>query len=136
MNKKNWMLLAWCLITPYLPAQNPDTVSVAALKARSEQPAKPIESDGLFFADATQTKLYTGGYKEFYDNGELKLEMMIVQGKPEGPYVVYFQNGRPNEVRSYHDGKFHGVWRTYNENGMLISQAEYLENKKHGRWMV
>ena len=27
-----------------------------------------VQSDRLFFTDATQTKLYTGEYKEFYDN--------------------------------------------------------------------
>ena len=47
-----------------------------------------VQSDGLFFTDATQTKLYTGEYKEFYDNGALKVEMNIREGKPEGPYII------------------------------------------------
>jgi antitoxin component YwqK of YwqJK toxin-antitoxin module len=98
--------------------------------------SKPIQSDGLFFTDVTQTKLYTGGYREFYENGALKLEMTIINGKPEGPYVVYYSNGKPREVRSYLNGQFHGVWRTYNASGNLVSQAEYLNDKKHGRWMV
>lgn len=135
MNKYSWILLAWCLTAPLLLAEEADTTQMASAKTSAVE-AKPVESEGLFFTDASQTKLYTGGYKEFFDDGELRLEMMIIQGKPEGPYVVYYRNGRPNEVRSYHDGKFHGVWRTYNENGMLISQAEYLQNKKHGRWMI
>ena len=71
-----------------------------------------VQSDGLFFTDATQTKLYTGEYKEFYDNGALKVEMNIREGKPEGPYIIYFANGKPQEVRAYRNGEFHGVWRT------------------------
>lgn len=97
---------------------------------------KIVQSEGMFFTDATQTKLYTGDYKEYYETGELKLEVNIKEGKPEGSYVVYFKNGKPNEVRAYKDGLSHGVWRTYNEAGILISEAEYLSDKKHGRWQV
>ena len=100
------------------------------------QDVKIIQSDGLFFTDATQTKLYSGEYKEFFDSHALKLEMNILNGKPEGAYIVYFENGKPNEVRAYRNGQFHGVWRTYNQAGMLIAEAEYRDNKKHGTWHV
>ena len=43
----------------------------------SAQTNKIIQSDGLFFTDASQTKLYTGEFKEFFDNGALKVEMNI-----------------------------------------------------------
>ena len=65
-----------------------------------------VQSEGLFFTDASQTKLYTGEYKEFYDNGALKVEMNIKEGKPEGPYIIYFANGKPQEVRAYRNGEF------------------------------
>lgn len=96
----------------------------------------PIESEGFYFTDLSQSKLFTGFFRSYYDTGDLKLEMFIKDGKPDGPYVVYFQNARINEVRSYHNGEFNGIWRSYNENGMLISQAEYLAGKKHGMWMI
>ena len=102
----------------------------------SAQTNKIIQSDGLFFTDASQTKLYTGEFKEFFDNGALKVEMNIKEGKPEGPYIIYFENGKPNEVRAYRNGEFHGIWRTYNAAGMLIAEAEYRNNKKDGTWHV
>ena len=102
----------------------------------SAQSTSIVQSDGLFFTDATQTKLYTGELKEFYDNGALKLEINIKEGKPQGAYIVYFSNGKPNEVRSYRNGIFHGIWRTYNEAGLLIAEAQYQNNKKHGTWHV
>ena len=91
--------------------------------AQKSEPSSIVQSDGLFFTDISQTKLYTGDYREFYDNGTMRLEMYIKDGKPEGDYVVYFPNGKPNEIRSYRDGKFHGTWRTYNEAGVLIPEA-------------
>lgn len=97
---------------------------------------KIVQSEGLFFTDATQTKLYSGEFKEYFANGALKVEINILNGKPEGAYLVYFANGKPNEVRAYRNGEFHGVWRTYNEAGMLIAEAEYRNNKKNGTWHV
>jgi len=96
----------------------------------------PVESEGLYFTDASQARLYSGEYREYFDSGAIRLEMHIKNGKPEGAYVVYYENGKPNEIRSYLDGKFHGIWRTYNENGNLIAQAEYQNDKKHGKWFI
>ena len=101
-----------------------------------KQTSNIVISNGLYFSDASQTTLYTGEYKEFFDNNALKVEMNIKDGKPEGAYIVYFANGKPNEVRAYRNGEFHGVWRTYNESGMLISEAEYRKDKKNGTWHV
>jgi hypothetical protein len=95
-----------------------------------------VESNGLYFTDGTQSKFYTGEYKEFYPTGELKVEMNLKDGKPEGSYIVYFSNGKPNEVRAYRNGQFHGIWRTYNDAGLLISEAEYRNDKKTGTWHV
>jgi antitoxin component YwqK of YwqJK toxin-antitoxin module len=107
-----------------------------SFQAKAQQKYNIVFSDGLYFTDASQNKLYSGEYKEFFENGALKTEMNISNGKPEGTYIIYFQNGKPNEVRAYKDGKFHGLWRTYNESGMLIAEAEYKDNKKTGTWHV
>lgn len=113
------------------------TIMIAAIfvcTSLLSQKSPIVQSEGLFFTDATQTKLYSGEFKEYYDNGALKLELNIKDGKPQGAYIVYFSNGKPNEVRAYRNGEFHGVWRTYNESGLLI--AEYRNNQKHGTWHV
>lgn len=119
---KHWILSSLLLFAVVLTAQSPES--------------KIVQSDGLFFTDATQTKLYSGEYREYFDDGSLKVEMNIKEGKPEGAYIVYFRNGKPNEVRAYRNGEFHGTWRTYNEAGLLIAEAEYRNNKKHGTWKV
>lgn len=93
-------------------------------------------NNGIYYTDATQSKLYTGEYREFHDNGEIRLNIFIKDGKPEGPYVVYFENGKPQEVRSYLKGEFHGIWRSYNSAGLLVAEAEYIHNAKHGVWKV
>jgi antitoxin component YwqK of YwqJK toxin-antitoxin module len=97
---------------------------------------QPVYVDGLYFTDQSQTELFTGYYREYYESGELKLDVFLFNGRPEGTFVVYFPNARIKEVRAYRKGVFHGVWRTYNDSGMLISQAEYANGLKDGAWMI
>lgn len=97
---------------------------------------QPVYVDGLYFTDQSQAELFTGYYREYYESGELKLDVFLFNGRPEGTFVVYFPNARIKEVRAYRKGVFHGVWRTYNDSGMLISQAEYDHGLKDGAWMI
>ena len=94
------------------------------------------QNGGIYYRDKKQTILYTGDYREYYDNGTLKLEMQIGNGVPQGTCVVYFENRKPHEIRSYRDGKLHGLWRTYDISGQLISEAEYKNGEKHGTWRI
>ena len=93
-------------------------------------------SGGFYYKDKAQTEFYTGDYREYYENGTLKLEIQIKDGVPEGAYVVYFENRKPKEIRSYKEGKLHGLWRSYDISGQLISEAEYKNDRKHGTWRI
>ena len=95
-----------------------------------------VLSEGQYYTDETQTTPYTGRYTEFSEDGMLKMELYLKDGRPEGTYVIYFDNRRPHEVRSYRDGKLHGTWRTYDRSGQLLSEAEYRNGKKHGTWRI
>jgi len=95
-----------------------------------------ILSDGQYYTDETQTKLYTGEYTEHYENGMLKMELFLKDGRPEGTYVIYFPNGKISEVRAYYKGIFHGEWRTYNEVGSLLATANYKNGEKDGVWHI
>lgn len=97
---------------------------------------QPIVKDGIYYTDKTLEVPYSGYYREYFETGEVKLELFLLDGRPEGTYVVYFPNARIKEVRSYHKGAFHGIWRTYNEKGMLLEQAEYQDGLKQGTWMI
>ncbi len=94
------------------------------------------QSSGVYYRDKAQTIPYTGDYREYYNNGTLKLEIQIGNGVPEGAYVIYFENRKPKEVRSYKKGKLHGLWRTYDVSGVLLSEAEYSDGEKHGTWRI
>ena len=76
---------------------------VIAQDIQSKASPRIYENGGYYYADPKQTQLYTGDYREYYDNGTIRLEMQIKNGLPEGTYVVYFENRKPKEIRSYKD---------------------------------
>lgn len=95
-----------------------------------------VLNEGQYYTDETLTELYTGRYTEFYDDGMLKMELYLKEGRPEGTYVVYYPDGKTAEVRAYYQGQFHGEWRTYNEEGNLVAIASYQDGQKEGPWRI
>ena len=53
-----------------------------------------VLSEGQYYTDETQTTPYTGRYTEFYDDGMLKMELYLKDGRPEGTYVIYYPEGK------------------------------------------
>ena len=42
-------------------------------------------NDGLFYTE--QNKLYTGLYTEFFENGQKRIELNLVDGKKDGEVI-------------------------------------------------
>lgn len=106
------------------------TSTLLASSALAIQAQDLFLSEGQYYTDESQTTPYTGRYTEFYDDGMLKMELFLKDGRPEGTYVIYYPDGKIAEVRSYYHGIFHGEWRTYNEAGQLTGIASYKDGQK------
>lgn len=91
------------------------------------------EVDGIYYADDLP---YTGTYKSYDDNFQLKMEMKLLEGKKEGITKLYFEDGSLQEIRSYKNNLMDGLWITYNEKGVKIAEANYVKGKKNGTWKV
>lgn len=91
------------------------------------------ESNGLFYADSV---LFTGVYKNYHENLQLKTEMNLVEGKKEGITRIYFDDGKLKEIRAYNNNFMNGKWYTYNQQGAIIAEAGYNNGKKDGIWKI
>ncbi len=111
-------------------------ICLMAISTFAQENPQIFQNAGIYYRDKALTMPYTGDFREYYDNGTIKLEMQIAGGVPEGTYVVYFENRKPQEIRSYKSGKLHGLWRTYDTAGQLNSEAEYKNGEKHGTWRI
>lgn len=64
-------------------------------------------------------------YKEYYDNGKLKLSVEIKDGLKEGSLKYYHENGEIRIRGEYEDDEPVGKWKYYDEEGNLIKTDKY-----------
>lgn len=60
---------------------------------------------------------YTGKYRALYDNGNIKTEISLENGKLNGLCCGYYQNGQISWMRNYEKNKLSQFWKQWNENG-------------------
>ena len=63
-------------------------LSISAYAQPPQESPQIYQNAGIYYRDKAQTILYTGDYREYYENGTLKLEMQIGNGVPEGTYEI------------------------------------------------
>jgi hypothetical protein len=64
-------------------------------------------------------------YKEYYDNGELKLSVEIKDGLKEGTLKYYHENGEIKIRGEFENDEPVGKWKYYDEEGNLIKTDKY-----------
>jgi len=60
-----------------------------------------------------------GPYKEFFSNGQIKLEVNYINGNKEGLMVIYYEDGRIRERSNYKINKLHGLKETFYKNTLF-----------------
>jgi antitoxin component YwqK of YwqJK toxin-antitoxin module len=65
------------------------------------------DEKGLYYAN--YNTLYNGSYQEFYNNGNLKLDLILENGVANGGSKLFFESGQLKEIRSYKNGNFNGL---------------------------
>jgi len=90
--------------------------------------------NGIYLNENNET--YTGIYYEYYDNGNIRVEMNLKNGIKDGYTNIYFLSGIKKEQRSYKEGEMHGTWITWNELEDKLAEANYNFGKKHGKWYI
>jgi antitoxin component YwqK of YwqJK toxin-antitoxin module len=68
---------------------------------------------------------YTGICKVFHNNGQLKREQEIVDGKNNGYFRVYSESGVLLEEGNFKNNRHHGTFKYFDDKGNLTLEAEY-----------
>ncbi|TAJ12058.1 toxin-antitoxin system YwqK family antitoxin [Marinilabiliaceae bacterium JC017] len=92
------------------------------------------KEDGRYYDH--NDKLYTGTYIEYYNSGDKRIEMTVLNGEKHGITTMYFENQQKQEVRSFKHNKMDGTWITWNQDGTQIGEAGYKDDVKHGKWVI
>ena len=72
--------------------------------------------------------------KELYENGKVRMEGAIKDGKRDGVWNVYFDDGKLWSEGTYINGKRNGVAKNYFPNGKLRYEGLFTDDSKSGHW--
>lgn len=75
-----------------------------------------------------------GDYKEYHDNGKLKLEGKVVKGKNEGRWNYYYEDGSLEGFCDYEQGE--GLFKSFYQNGQLKLEGKLKNGQKTGVWQL
>lgn len=70
--------------------------------------------------------------KDYYPNGNVKLEGIKINGLEHGLWIQYYENGQIEMELSYKDGLKHGPFISYLENGNVEAMGTYRNDKLEG----
>lgn len=74
-----------------------------------------------------QRETLGGPRTEWWDNGQLKKECTIIEGREEGPHVECYETGQIKVKCGYSNGKLHGRFVSYRSNGSVKTDAMFDE---------
>lgn len=72
--------------------------------------------------------------KLFYENGNLKLEGEIKDGKRTGIWKAYYEDGTLWSEGEFVNGERNGYGLNYYPNGKLRMEGDYKNDKQAGKW--
>lgn len=71
---------------------------------------------------------------EYYEDGMVKMEGGMKNGKREGEWKAYFPDGKVQSEGIFKDGLRTGKATVYHENGQLYMEGNYKEGHHCGKW--
>ena len=59
-------------------------------------------------------------YIEYYDNGNPKIKINVLNGKLDWEWTIYYENGNIQWIWNYKEWEMDWEWTLYNENGYVV----------------
>lgn len=72
--------------------------------------------------------------REYHENGQLKMEGPMVNGKRHGVWTSWYENGLKWSETTFSHGIKSGRTITYYDNGMMRYNGEYDNDERVGVW--
>lgn len=79
--------------------------------------------------------IFDGLHREYYDNGLVRKEFTVKDGKAQGILQTWYPNGVLGERMVYVDGVRHGRYETWYENGAPLEACVYSHNMVCGKYV-
>ncbi len=79
-------------------------------------------------------ELITGVVYDQYENGQLKIEANLKDGKEEGLWKYWHENGQLKIEANFKDGNRDGLYKDWYESGQLENKGNFKDGKEDGLW--
>ena len=63
-----------------------------------------------------------GSARQYYENGQLQIDMSYSDGVPSGPYKFYYPNGQIAVDGVLENGSYRSDTKMYDEDGISITE--------------
>ena len=80
------------------------------------------DRNGIFYLP-NETKPFTGNKLCEYENGKIKTEGNLKDGKKDGKWTAWYENGQIKAEANYKDGKGNGKWIAWLVPDPVVSQS-------------
>uniref|UniRef100_A0A6C0E999 Uncharacterized protein n=1 Tax=viral metagenome TaxID=1070528 RepID=A0A6C0E999_9ZZZZ len=77
-------------------------------------------------------EIINGEYKEWWNNGQIKLYCHYVNGKEDGSYAQWYSNGNLKSQANYVNRTLNGKYTSYYENGNKEMESFYVDGLETG----
>lgn len=92
-----------------------------------------LAGDGRYYY---QGKPFSGQVFDLHENGKLKFEMNLIDGKKDGPLKKFNESSKLIEQENYDHGLKHGIFLKYFNDGRLEHQKIYIRDTMDGQWII
>lgn len=76
---------------------------------------------------------FSGRVQDLFEDGQLKLDYTVSDGKIDGSYMQWYENGQLKSEIGYVDGVLHGQTKRWQSNGVLRSDESFENGRYQGR---
>ena len=81
--------------------------------------------EGDFYKCQVKNREMNGNFKEYYENGNIKIDVNYKEGKYDGICKEYYVNGNPKIDCIMKNGKLDGPYKEYSEDGTSLADYVY-----------
>lgn len=78
--------------------------------------------------EINENKIRSGKFFEYYEDGKIKATGKYINGEVEDSTFLYYQNGKLLEKGFWQNGYKKGWFITYRENGQIMKKEEFLKH--------
>ena len=95
------------------------------------QGTEPIRREVVWYYHFHKAPLHSS-VETWYANGQKKSEVILKDGKKDGPWTYWYETGQKKGEGTFKEGELSGLSTLWYENGQKKSEGTFKDGKENG----